>query len=382
MKDTRAEVATRLRSLADEQLYAPRADDLRSLADSLNDDDDDSWAGVDLVSSFSDGSILMPRHHAWLGTTLGLLAGASVFFPVAWTWWSLSAATNAYDKLLVNGTEQGRTFLALWTVGFDGELSAAHRLFPMAIVSVSLVILAILLVAAHRMVAERDDARYEDETTRVEAVLRSALTSAQRLLNERRVDSADHIESLVKRSVRQLRQAHEDTRAGTAELKAAAEGLERTITPLLTSATTAAVDLSAAMLATETMQTELKSALAELRDQVDENLRQLGAAVVTHSDELRNGTGQAIGGLTTEVSKVAAQTDALGKELRSLAAGHSTASAGISSSLDDVQKVIRSLDDMLASHDSAMQAQVSELSAARDAAERMLRQLELNLVAR
>lgn len=382
MKDTRSDVATRLRSLADDQSYAPRADDLRSLADSLIDDDDDSWVGVDLVRAFAGASILMPRHGAWLGTVLGLFAGASVFFPVAWTWWSLSAATNAYDTLLTNGTERGRTFLALWTVGFDGELSDAHRLFPMAIVSVSLVMLAILLVAAHRMVAERDDARYEDESTRVEAALHSALTSTQRLLNERRVDSADHIEALVKRSVRQLRQAHEDTRAGTAELKAAAEGLGRTITPLLSSATTAATDLSAAVLMTQTMQTALRDALAELRDRVEQSLQDLGAAVVTHSEELRNGTNQALGGLSMEVSKVASQTDALGKELRDLTSGHTTASAGVSASLDDVQNVIRSLDGMLASHDSAMQAQVSELSAARDAAERMLRQLELNLVAR
>ncbi|MER7609604.1 hypothetical protein [Nocardioides sp. NPDC127503] len=393
MKDTRTDVATRLREFAENPLYAPRSDDLRSLADSLTDDEEDSWVGIDLVRSFSGGSILMPRHQAWLGTILGLLAGASVFFPVAWTWWSLSAATNAYDSLLTSGTERGRTFLALWTVGFDGELSGAHRLFPMAIVSVSLVILAILLVAAHRMVAERDDARHDDELARLEAALQSALTAAQRLLNERRVDSADHIESLVKRSVRQLREAHENTRIGTAELKKAADQLGRTIPPLLTSATTAASDLSAAVLATQTMQTDLKDMLTELRAAVvthsedlqsgtAKSLADLGATVGGHVGSLGHVTQKALDGLSTEVSKVADRTDTLGQELHDLSSGHATASAGISAALDDVQKAIRSLDGMLAGHDSAMQAQVSELSAARDAAERMLHQLELNLVAR
>ncbi|WP_159081268.1 hypothetical protein [Nocardioides sediminis] len=383
--------------------YAGRADDLRSLSSAVADEDDDSWTGVDLFAAFPPASTVAVRHQSRAETLWGMAAGISVFLPIAWTWWSLHSATSAYHDLLADGDEGGRTFLALWTGGFDGRLDGVierlHRLVPMAMVSLSLIVFAVICIVAHRWVAQQAVAKEDGEQAECEARLTEALTAAQRHLNQRRSDTPGHVEALIKRSVRQLRQAHEDTSNAASDLKEAAEELGATVGPLLVAATKATGDLGLAATTLHGAEANLAHVLGKVQSGLDTALANVGSAIGEKTDSLEAGiaqslldmsaalglqtdqlkvaTTQAAGDLAGEVAKASGSHKAVSSELQAFTAASTTASLETRSLIVDLKDAVTTLGVSLSSHDSALQAQVSELTAARDAAERLLRQLEL-----
>ncbi|MFD2082888.1 hypothetical protein SAMN05421678_11818 [Actinopolymorpha cephalotaxi] len=361
MDITKAEVAEHLEQLADDPDYALRASDLRSLASAVSDADDDSWTGVDLFAAFPASSTVSVWRSGSFERYLGILSGISVFLPVAWTWWSLHAATSAYHSLLGANGEKGRTFLALWTEGFDGRLASDHRLVPMAKVSVWLIVVAVALIVLHRLFAQAGLRREDEQSAHAEAALVSALSGAQRVLNERRSDDPARIESLVKRSVKELHRAHERTREGSDQLHLASERLR----DAASNAGQASGNLAALVAGAQSAQTDLTATLASVHKQLDVSLAELRAGLSASTQDLQTATTKAVSALAAEVGQVADTHRALKTEVTAIGANHAS-----------VGQVIGQLDDSLERHESALQGQVSELTAARDAAERMLSQLE------
>jgi methyl-accepting chemotaxis protein len=362
--DSPADCADRLLALAADPRFALRADDLRSLADEVVDDQLDSWVSVELVSAFPpDSSIQLPPTDR-VQRDLAALVGVSVFLPIAWTWYSLHQASLAYHALIDSGQPVRETFLGLWISGFDGRLAGIHRLVPTSLISVGLIVLAALLVALHRLAATSADHKETAEAELAGASLAHELCTAQRILNRRRTDDPTRIEAIVKHSVKQLLSANTATQQAAEELREAASGVNQALTAVNT--------------ATE----ETRSAAAAASD----SLTRFGAGVKDHLADLRSGTseiltksGETARSSATLVSEAVGRVDGTQHELARhlVEMSHAAREGGgaINKAVDNLELTIRDINASLTRHESAMQAQASELTAARDAAERMLRDL-------
>lgn len=410
MGDQALDCARRLREFAADPSYGARSGEMKLLADAVEGTDDDhGWIGVDLVAAFPPEATESAHGGVRLERWLGALAGVSVFLPVAWTWWSFHNAASAYEKLIAREAEDGRTFLALWTVGFDGELLGVHRLVPVALISVMLILVAILLIVAHRWEAQRNADREDSQSAECRAELVSTLTSAQRHLNMRRADDPTRIEAMVKRSVKRLLEAHDATRAGTLELKEAAQELRVALTPVIAGAAAAGTEVAQAAQAANASTEALVRAVGAAQDATRRSSAAAQQTVTNAGDEIRRaldstlngfsaGVTAEVAGLRTaiadSVSAAGAQaqvaSDAVATEVAALHRSHAQLAAEVSklgtvnaatgenvSAMNaGLQEALAGVEAALARHDSALQGQVSELTAARDAAERMLESLE------
>lgn len=424
MNRARAASASRIGELAVDPRFDGRQSDLKSLAQALSDDSDTSWTGIDLIAAFPADATISVHHRQILERVLGVLAGISVFLPVAWTWFSLHSATQAYNDLLASGQEKGRTFLAMWTEGFDGRLGGAHQLVPMALVSFALVLFAVACIVLHRLAAEINVHREDKESSRAHRDLVTALLTAQRLLNERRSDDPRFLEAAVERSVKELNKAHLATRKGVEAMQASTQnGVEKineagahltaAIAPLLASATTAGTNLAASAASAADAEKRLSSSVAEVKSGLADALEQFHNAVTGSTSQLTAETTTALSKLAEKLEQVAAvQTelarqvaaandanraslaeaaetgrrtttalaDATAASMARLADATSASTAQLAdrsnASLTQLSEVIRDLHLELQAHASSLQAQVSELSRNADLSSQILSQIE------
>lgn len=412
MTDARQVCARKLDELAGDARFSGRREDLTSLASALRNQDDGSWTGVDLMAAFPPEASIAIHHRQTLERLLGVLAGVSVFVPVGWTWLSLHSATNAYDDLLDDGGAKGRTFLELWTRGFDGHLSGWHQLVPMAMVSFCLILTAVAFIVAHRLVAEFNVAREERSGSEAQQTLVVTLVSAQRLLNERRTDDPRFLEEAIKRSIGQLNKAHGATRKGVeeleqatvnavAELKAAAGGLAGELRPLLEAAAAAGASLSESAAAAVTAQRQMSASTTEIHTGLGQALVDFSAAVEQHNTQLTDRTGAAFasltGGVDQAVSRMTGGMDSVMKELTGgLGGALAELTTGVSEvataknewsraltdgldanrqSTDAVDRQVREFVRLLQEHQGTLQAQANELGRAADLAGQVLDEL-------
>lgn len=412
MNEARAASATRIGELGVDPRFRGRESDFSSLAHALSDDSDTSWTGIDLISAFPPEATISIHHRQVLERVLGVLAGVSVFLPVAWTWFSLHSATQAYDGLLASGQEKGRTFLAMWTQGFDGRLEGAHRFVPMALVSFTLVLFAVACIVLHRLAAEVNVHREDRASSRAHRELVTALLTAQRLLNERRSDDPRFLEAAVERSVKELNKAHLATRKGIEALQASTKtGIDKineangqltaAMAPLLASATTAGTKLAASAASAADAEHRLTSSVADVKTTLAAALEQFHTAVTGSTSELARQTATGLAGLTEKVGQVAAAQDELARQITTAAEANRVSvleaaeigrgataelsdksSASVSrladiseTSMRDLTNVIRELQSVLQRHESSMQGQTTELSRAADLSSQILAEL-------
>jgi methyl-accepting chemotaxis protein len=420
---TAAACAAQLRKLAEDDRFAKRADDLKSLATDVERADGDAWAGVDLFAAFPSDTGTASSHPNWVERLLGIASGAAVFAPVAWTWWSFRDASRAYRTMLSEGTEaDGTSFLSLWATGFDGNLSGSHLLVPMAGRSLVLIILAIALVVAHRITAEFNVRREEQVAKESRHELVSALTLAQRIMNQRRADHPQRIEGIIKSSMQKLQMAHDATRVAVIDLTDSSKQITKDMTKLVKAAREAGEESrrlteSAATAGSnlQSMSQETKEAVAaamsSLEGTVQSSLTTTHQSLTAASDSLNSSlqgtlnefqstmgsrlqdfTSQAVGALESASSQLnatvaqigdssesnAASARALTEQVQALADDRATSSDDFTRAVADIRSTLESLEEALTRHESTMQGQASELTGARDAAERMLRVLTPN----
>ena len=432
--------AERLNKLAQDQRFDSRAEDLRSLAQDLALEDGDRWAGVDLFAAFPADYTLRLLHPNWLERFLGVLAGVSVFLPVAWTWWGFHSASGAYETLLQTKKEpEGSTFLGLWATGFEGGLDGWHRLVPMAAVSVSLIVFAIACLVGHRLSAGVNVRREESAAQIARGELLTALTGAQLVMNERRADHPTRIEGIIKSSMEKLHEAHEATRASVVDLTVTSGRVAADMSSLLDSvkkagkearkliesAASAGSSLEGAAERTEqaltsslaTLDAAVSSSVARAQESLTASARELAEALRTAlqrfeaalGSHLDGFTGQAVSALSHAGSQLAVVVGRIEENARASsisareigeqvkASTHVNESAAhalrdqigvladengltrneIVAAIGDVRETLDGIESALTRHESALQGQASELTGARDAAEQMLRRLTL-----
>lgn len=365
--DARDTCAQKLEQLANDQRFSGRRDDLESLAVALRDQGNGSWTGVDLVSAFPTDATITVRHRQFLERLFGVLAGASVFFPVAWTWFSLRSATTAYDEFLAAHTQRetaGQTFLALWTTGFEGRLPWYHQFAPMAFVSLLLILGAMALIVAHRLIAEVNVSKEDTEVHQARKVLVVALVQAQRLLNERRTDDPRFLEEAIKRSVGELRKAQTATRKGVEELGAAAT---RAVQELGAATTKSVEDLNSVSSGLLRQMEPLLQATTHAGTSLSEAAQATVEVQRSHAD-LGRQTGSALQSLTGSVEQVASAKDEWALVLGGGLAANERA-------IDSVNERIGEFLGLLQDHEGTLQAQANELGRAADLSSQVLNEL-------
>lgn len=413
-------VSRRLLALAEDTRFSSRADDLRALSADISDPDGDAWSSVNLFSAFPAESVVSLRHRNVIERIVGVVAGVSVFLPVAWTWWGFHDAASAYEEMLVTeGEREGTTFLALWATGFDGRLEGWHMLVPMALVSLVLIVFAISSLVIHRMVAGVNIRREEENALEAKSELVSCLTTAQIVLDKRRADHPLRIEGIVKSSMEKLNKAHTATKKAVTNLADTSErvstGLAEMVSVLETASNQTSKVLGEAEQATTALSsavTRTESAVASSLNKLDESVtgsvekahaamtlsgqrlsQDLDAALRSFESTMSSSVGSFTAEAVDEVARAGASlqqvVDHIGVSAKSNAdaANHLTEQVGVMAddnrtgreelerSLDDLRSTLEGIELALARHESSLQGQVSELTAARDAAERMLRRL-------
>ncbi|PWN04238.1 hypothetical protein DJ010_00865 [Nocardioides silvaticus] len=403
MNKARAASAKRIAELAEDPHFEGRREDLESLSRALADASDTSWTGIDLVSAFPPEATMTSGHRHFLESFLGMLAGACVFAPVGWTWYALRSATTAYDELLAAGDERGRTFLALWTQGFDGRLAESHRLVKVAEISVVLVGIAVGFIVLHRLAAEVNVRREDRSARRAHQQLLSALLTAQRVLNERRSDDPRFLEAAVERSVKELNKAHAATRRGVESLEASSQaGLERineagimlteAVSPLLASATAAQTNLATTAAAVAAAEKEVTSSAAALHKELSSLIEHFRSAVSEQTELLTTRTSASLQSLEGAIGQVtAAQTELTQVVDAGLTAGRSAATeaadAGRRTSTEladasrrtvaDLAKAVDDLRAVLDEHRLTLSGQAGTLASAADLAGQILEELRV-----
>jgi methyl-accepting chemotaxis protein len=362
--DPATDCANRLRALAADPRFAPRAEDLKSLADELEDDQLDSWVGVELVPAFPlSASLDLPPTDRG-ERNFAALVGASVFLPVAWTWFSLHKASAAYHSLIDDGRPVRETFINLWVTGFDGRLAGIHRLVPVSLISFVLIMVAALLVVIQRVASTSADHREAAAIRLAGASLVRELCTAQRILNGRRSDDPTRIEAVVKRSVKELLAANTATQDAARELREASGAVNQTLTTL----TAAANDSRAAAAATAGAAQQLAGTSTAANEAIDDALRRF----VTKSGAAVHDAGVLISDAVREVDGTQHK---LGQKLDDLARAAREGGDSIGTAIERLEPGILRIDGSLTQHETAMQAQAHELTATRDAAERLLDRL-------
>jgi len=142
--DNQVELTKALRSEA-VRIKRPRA--LRPFVEKLASDIEsprnlDGWTHIDIVAE-AESHLHADWYNRWVGR-VGLL------FPIAWGWWSISSAAEAYGELR-NDQLQSNSFLWWWIEGMDGRLGTYHRLTYAALITVVVLLVLALLGAMSGM---------------------------------------------------------------------------------------------------------------------------------------------------------------------------------------------------------------------------------------
>ena len=99
-----AEAASQMRALAADERFAARKAELQDIASVLEhpDQSTEGWEHANLIQAFPPDSTIRISSRRLIEKILGVLAAVFVFAPIAWTWFSLSEATTAYQKWITD----------------------------------------------------------------------------------------------------------------------------------------------------------------------------------------------------------------------------------------------------------------------------------------
>ncbi|MBX4173789.1 hypothetical protein K3A88_01470 [Streptomyces geysiriensis] len=225
--------ARHLEDVAQDPALAPRAEELRTLAQALASSDVqalDPWADMDLMTHFARPESIAEPPDAGRGerfdSALDWILGAMVFLPLLFTWFGLWQASSAYGALTGDDPKAaGRPFLQLWQSGFDGHLGETFRFGHVAVVGCLALFMLFVLTAVHgyrRSSAERREEQAHSKSRAALARLVPVLTRAQLSLNEHRFASPQRFAAELNSAAGRLQRMHTKAIATQEELTRAA----------------------------------------------------------------------------------------------------------------------------------------------------------------
>ncbi|MFG3131629.1 hypothetical protein ACGFZU_28500 [Streptomyces tendae] len=220
--------------MAQDPALAPRAEELRALAQALDSDDVealDPWADLDLMAHFARPESITETAGNGRGerfdSALDWVLGALVFLPLLFTWFGLWQASSAYGALTGDDPKAAdRPFLQLWQSGFDGHLGQTFRFGHVAVGGCLALFMLFVLTAVHgyrRAAAERREEQAQGKSRAALARLVPVLTRAQLSLNEHRFASPQRFAAELNSAAGRLQRMHTKAIATQEELTRAAE---------------------------------------------------------------------------------------------------------------------------------------------------------------
>ncbi len=401
-RPTTSDAPHQLRELAADPVFARRRGDLESLAEAVEAKDSDSqgWARIDLHAAFTPTSTIHIEPEQGRETLFGALAGASVFLPIIWTWWSLRAAAEAFQALLAQGGAEGQSFIQLWVSGFGGELAPIHQFTTVAFVSVLLIGLAIVLFVVHRVLSDRSLQRQDEAYAEAEARLNSTLALARRALAESILSDAQSFEAIVQTSLQELARAHVATEEATRELSATVDMAQSVLKESMSriDSVTAGLTNSTAVLGQAATSVDhaaemAKSGTIEALERFGTQLTSLVEAYQAHNAQDMRDARDALTGATLNLTSARADferthqraVDLVDEMAGRMTAIQSTMNSSVADNLDVVRQLLQQMDTAsddlrstlarlepaLAGNQSALQAQASEITRASDVLTRL-----------
>lgn len=333
--------ASRLETLSQDRRFEPRRDDLATLATSIR-AADGAWGAVDLPRAFPADSSIAPDIEDRTDHLLSLASLVAVFLPLAWTWWSFGTAVSTYRGTTGTGAPERANFFQQWATGFDGRLATAHRLGPMALISLGLIVLTVLVAVMHRHRSITAVRRQDLARAAAAAELASVLMHAQQICQDQRSGGT----AAVDRSLRSVVGALKRVQSAATE----AAGLFETNVVRLEKSLPA-VDAA------------LDHARTEITRVIEDSHTKSAELMVLATEPVASGAskiGHAAGRLETAVDELVAAV---------------ATTTALTTSVDDLGGTVGRLDQSVALNASAMQAQLSELTAARAAVVALVREL-------
>ncbi|MBN8738285.1 MAG: hypothetical protein J0H86_02160 [Xanthomonadaceae bacterium] len=311
------------------------------------------WHGVDLHASFTPESTirLAPRRLRWVPAFIGALAGIVVFLPVAWTWWSLHRATQAYQQLLAQGPKQeGASFLQLWATGFEGLLPQHLWLSDVAQWAVILIASSVLLIVLERVISRSADRNDEESHRECATRLAQTLSYATITINSGNIEDPIQRLEIVAETIAKLLDAHRRTSDAAAQLTRAASGLEAA-----TSRMTSKLEDSLSTLL-EGFNSSIEGTVTSLGDAVQtvtaELLRSAGTisqdfsqSIVSTSDTLEAAATTAAGKLTASADRIAQSSN----EMQTAASASTAAQQTLAGAAARIEVNVQSLENALRS---------------------------------
>ena len=119
----------------------------------------------------------------------------------------------------------------------------------------------------------------------------------------------------------------------------------------------------------------MRSALSQFERALGEHLDSLTSQAVSAITQSGESLGGIVGQIEGSARTNASAANALAEQVALMRDDQEAARTDLSHALGDVRAALEAIESMLLRHEGTLQGQTSELSGARDAAERMLRQL-------
>ena len=247
-------VLDELADLVEEPDLAPCANELAALRSALeNGPQLTGWPDCDVVAMFvREESFSAPRRLR-LSRLLNagrVLSGALVFLPLMITWFGLSQAADAYERMLTDPIARreagGRGFLELWQSGFQGRLSPSLTFEPVALYTLGAIVTLILVTVLGGELRRGADERARLRREALSARLWRTLTGAQLILNQSRLHSPARFAAELSGAAQRLKEllelvgATQDSTSGLARqneavasrLRESADSLDTTMAAL------------------------------------------------------------------------------------------------------------------------------------------------------
>ncbi|NUV60422.1 hypothetical protein [Streptomyces sp. CAI-85] len=230
----RGVTARHLEDLAQDPALAPRAEELRALAQAIGSSETealDAWADLDLMGHFARPESIAEPTADVRGTrfdsVLDWVLGALVFLPLLFTWFGLWQASSAYGALTGDDPKAaGRPFLQLWQSGFDGHLGELFRFGHVAVSGCLTLGMLFVLTAVHGYRRSAAEHREEEARARTRAALlrlMPVLTRAQLSLNAHRFASPQRFAAELNSAAGRLQRMQTKAIATQEELTRAAQ---------------------------------------------------------------------------------------------------------------------------------------------------------------
>ncbi|MFF5012626.1 hypothetical protein [Streptomyces sp. NPDC001165] len=316
--------ARHLEDIAQDPALAPRADELRALAQALGSENTealDPWAELDLMGHFarpeSVAEVVEDGRGGRFDSVLDWVLGALVFLPLLFTWFGLWQASSAYGALTGDDPKAaGRPFLQLWQSGFDGHLGNTFRFGHVAVGGCLTLAMLFVLTAVHgyrRTAAERREEQARRRARAALARLTPVLTRAQLSLNQHRFASPQRFAAELNSAAGRLQRMHSKAITTQEELTRAAELV------------------SVAMDKAEQRLSQAESYVRPIEQvvtRIEETIRDSGTAIQTAVEGLADPLSQAgrhladaANGQTSVLDKALEDLRAAGEAMRDLLAG-------------------------------------------------------------